>query len=249
MISDPIFYLFSIPAVLIFGISKGGFGGNIAVISVLLMTFIMSPTQAAAILLPILCVMDLFVVWTYRGMYDPLSLKILLPGAMAGILIGYLTVDLLDDDAMRIIIGVISLVFCLNAWLKWPPGAGQKHNRASGTLLGTASGFISFSIHAGGLPFSIYLLPKRIEPLLFAGTAGIFFAVVNYVKLIPYYHLGQLTTDNLWLSLTLMPLAPIGVKVGHYLVKRINTKLFYQIAYFFLFAVGVKLLFEGLGIL
>jgi uncharacterized protein len=211
MISDPFFYLFAVPAVLIYGISKGGFGGSIAVLSVLLMTFVVSPTQAAGILLPILCVMDLFVMWTYRGVFDRTSLKMLLPGAMVGIVAGYLTVDIMNDDAMRIMIGAISLAFCLKTWLDWPRGAGREHGAVSGTILGTMAGFTSFSIHAGGPPFGMYLLPKRLDPLLFAGTAGIFFAVVNYVKLVPYYYLDQLRMDNLVLSLILMPLAPIGV--------------------------------------
>lgn len=249
MLTDPIFWLCAVPAVLIYGISKGGFGGSIAVLSVLLMTFIMTPTQAAAILLPILCVMDLFVVWTYRGTFDRTALHLLLPGAMVGILAGYLGADRMDDDAMRVMIGVISLVFCLKSWLDWPPGAGREHGVASGALLGTLAGFTSFNIHAGGPPFSMYLLPKKLDPLVFAGTAGIFFAVVNYVKLVPYYYLDQLIMDNLLISLALMPLAPVGVKLGHFMVRRINTQWFYRVCFFFLFVVGLKLLFEGFGLL
>ncbi|KAA3630696.1 MAG: sulfite exporter TauE/SafE family protein [Proteobacteria bacterium] len=249
MLDDPSFYLFAVPAVLIYGISKGGFGGSIAVLAVLLMTFVTTPTRAAAILLPILCVMDVFVVWTYRGVYESTSLRILLPGALIGILAGYLAVDTMNDDAMRIMIGALSVAFCMQSWLDWPRGAGRRHNAISGTALGIASGFTSFSIHAGGPPFGMYMLPKRLEPLLYAGTAGIFFAVVNYVKLVPYYLLDQLRLDNLVVSVVLMPLAPIGVKLGHYLVKKSNTRLFYGICYSFLMVVGLKLLFEGFGYL
>ncbi len=217
--------------------------------SVPLMTFVVSPTRAAAILLPILCVMDLFVVRTYRGTYDARALKLLLPGAMTGILIGYLGAGMMNDDAMRVMIGVISLLFCITSWLDWPRGAGREHNAAGGAIFGTLAGFTSFNIHAGGPPFGMYLLPKRLDPLVYAGTAGIFFAVVNYVKLVPYYLLDQLRTDTLVLSLTLVPLAPIGVKLGHFLVRRIDARLFYLVCYFFLFIVGIKLLFEGLGYL
>ena len=67
MLTDPAFYLVSVPAVLLYGIAKGGFGGAVAVLSVPLMALVMSPTQAAAVLLPILVVMDAFVVRTYWG--------------------------------------------------------------------------------------------------------------------------------------------------------------------------------------
>ena len=93
----------------------------------------------------------------------------------------------------------------------------------------------------------MYLVSRRLPPLLYAGTAGIFFAVVNIAKLGPYYWLGQLALDNLLLSLVFMPLAPVGVKVGHWLVQRTQPQLYYRIIGFFLVIVGSKLLWEGLG--
>ena len=46
MISDPLFYLCAIPAVLLYGIAKGGFGGNIAILSVPLMALVVAPQKA-----------------------------------------------------------------------------------------------------------------------------------------------------------------------------------------------------------
>jgi uncharacterized membrane protein YfcA len=125
LLTDPFFYFASVPAVLLYGVAKGGFGGAVAVLSVPMMALVMSPTQAAAI-----------------------------------------------------------------------------------------------------------LLPKKLSPLLFAGTAGMFFAIVNVVKLFPFYILGQFTTDNLLYSLALVPLAPLGVKLGHYLVTRSDSGLYYRVISF-----------------
>ena len=111
MLSDPYFYLVSVPAVLLYGIAKGGFGGAVAVLSVPLMALVMSPTLAAAILLPILVLMDGLVVRTYRGCFDRTALVILLPGAMVGIGLGYVTADLMNDDHMRMIVGVLALAW------------------------------------------------------------------------------------------------------------------------------------------
>jgi uncharacterized membrane protein YfcA len=91
----------------------------------------------------------------------------------------------------------------------------------------------------------MYLMPKQLTPLLFAGTAAMFFAAVNAVKLIPYYLLGQFTADNLLYSLVLVPLAPLGVKLGHFLVKRSTSSFYYTVISFFLVVVGAKLLWEG----
>ena len=85
MIDDPLFYLCAVPAVLLYGVTKGGFGGALAIISVLMMALVMPPTQAAAILLPILVVMDLMVVKTYWGVFDRRAFCLMLPAAIAGV--------------------------------------------------------------------------------------------------------------------------------------------------------------------
>ena len=245
MLADPLFYLTAIPAVLLYAISKGGFGGAVAVLSVPLMSLVMSPTQAAAILLPILVVMDLLVVRTYWGVFDKQALRYLLPGALVGIFIGYVTAGSMNDDYMRVLIGVLSLWFGLQTLLQYSPESSASHQPVAGSAFGTLAGFTSFSIHAGGPPFTMYLMPKGLSPILFAGTAGIFFAVVNIVKLVPYHALGQFTADNLLYSLVLAPLAPVGVKLGHYLVQRSDPKLYYGVISFFLVVIGAKLLYEG----
>lgn len=246
MLADPGFYLVSVPAVLIFGIVKGGFGGAIAIISVPLMALVMPPTQAAAILLPILVLMDILVVKTYWGLFDRRALVLLIPGAVVGVGIGYLTAEAMNEHYMRILIGVLSLVFGVQSLLGLKALTSREHNAASGSFYGALAGFTSFSIHAGGPPFTIYLMPKELSPVLFAGTAGIFFATVNAVKLVPYYALGQFDADNLLYSLVLAPLAPIGVKVGHYLVRRSTPSFYYSVISFALILVGVKLLWDGI---
>lgn len=247
MLADPGFYLVSVPAVLLYGIAKGGFGGAFAIISVPLMAFVMPPTQAAAILLPILVVMDIFVLKTYWGVFERRALTVLLPGALVGIGIGFLSAEGMNEHYMRILIGVLSLVFGVQSLLNLKTFASSKHSAVSGTMFGTLAGFTSFSIHAGGPPLTMYLMPKQLSPLLFAGTAGIFFAVVNAVKLVPYYFLGQFTAGNLVYSLVLVPLAPMGVKLGHYLVRRSSPSFYYSVVSFCLVLVGLKLLWDGVS--
>jgi uncharacterized protein len=245
LLTDSWFYLVAVPAVLLYGIAKGGFGGSISIISVPLMALMMPPTQAAAILLPILVVMDALVVKTYWGVFDKRALYLLLPGALVGIGIGYLSAEAMNEHYMRMLIGVLSLVFGLQSLLGLKSFTGGKHHPVSSGLFGALAGFTSFSIHAGGPPFTMYLMPKQLSPLIFAGTAGIFFAVVNVVKLVPYYVLDQFTADNLLYSLVLVPLAPLGVKLGHLLVRRSTSSFYYSVTSFCLVLVGAKLLWDG----
>lgn len=247
MFSEPLFYLVSIPAVLIYGVAKGGFGGAVAMVAVPLMALAMPPTQAAAILLPILVFMDIVVVKTYWGVFDARALRLLMPAAMLGIIAGYLVAESMNDDYMRILMGALSLVFGAQNLRGFASRASTDHHAGSAAAYGTLAGFTSFSIHAGGPPFTMYLMPKKLSPLLFAGTAGIFFAVVNAVKLLPYYFLGQFSSENLLYSLALVPLAPVGVKIGHYLVLRSDPGFYYRVISFFMLVVGIKLLYDGVA--
>ncbi len=252
-----LFYALVIPAVLLAGISKGGLSG-LGALSVPMLALVLPPGQAAGLMLPILCLMDLFGLWAYRGHWDAGQLRLLLPGAVLGIGVGVLAFGHLDENAVRALIGVIAVLFALNQWLKpvlqarlmRAAPAGAPPSRLKGRLKGLfwsgLSGFTSFLAHAGGPPLMIYLLPLRLEKMQFAGTTVVLFGVVNYVKLVPYFWLGQIDRANLSTALLLAPLAPVGIWLGLWLTKRIAEALFYRISFVLLFLSGAKLLYDGL---
>ncbi|WP_245601015.1 sulfite exporter TauE/SafE family protein [Marinobacterium jannaschii] len=248
MLTDPSFYLAAIPAVLIVGISKGGFGGGLALVAVPMLALVIAPTQAAAIMLPILCLMDLVAMWGFRGRFDRNNLKILLPAAALGITLGALSFHQLSEDHLKLLIGGVTLSFCLNTFWqalnKQLPEA-KPASPGRGSFWGLLAGFTSFSVHAGGPPLNFYLLPQRLEKSLFAGTTVLFFAAINYMKLIPYGMLGLLQPGNITTSLVLMPLAAFGVWLGIKLHSRVDETLFYRFCYGFLFLTGCKLCWEA----
>lgn len=247
MITDPLFYLVAIPAVLITGISKGGFGG-IALLAVPLMALVISPTQAAGIMLPILLAMDVSSVYAYRGTWDKKNLKILLPGALIGIVIGSLTARWVNEDLIRLILGVIAVLFTIHFWFRGRTADAVKNpNSRIGVVLGTISGYTSFVAHAGAPAFQFFMVPQKLDRKLYAGTAVIFFAVVNVIKIVPYAFLGMLAIGNLTTALILLPLAPLGVWLGFWLNERISNELFYQIIYALIFIVGLRLCWEALA--
>ena len=249
MITDPLFYFFAVPAILIFGIAKGGFGNAIGVVAVPLMALAVSPLQAAAILLPILCVMDVFAIRKFWLQWDVTNIVIMLPAGCVGVLVGSLTFSYLNEGHVRLLIGLLALIFALNFWLKSVGSIQKEPNYIKGAFWSVIGGFTSFGIHSGGPPVNIYLLPQKLHPKVFMGTCAIFFWITNYVKLIPYFILGQLDSQNLQTSLVLLPLAPIGVGFGYYLHTRVSTKKFYNIFNLFLIITGCKLTYDGVMLL
>ena len=249
MITDPLFYFFAVPAILIFGIAKGGFGNAIGVVAVPLMALAVSPLQAAAILLPILCVMDVFAIRKFWRQWDVTNIVIMLPAGCVGVLVGSLTFSYLNEGHVRLLIGLLALIFALNFWLKSPGSIQKEPDYIKGSFWSVIGGFTSFGIHSGGPPVNIYLLPQKLHPKVFMGTCAMFFWITNYVKLIPYFILGQLDSQNLQTSLVLLPLAPIGVGFGYYLHTRVSPKKFYNIFNFFLIITGCKLTYDGIMLL
>lgn len=248
MIVDPLFYAVAIPAVLLTGISKGGFGSALGGIGVPLMALAISPVRAAAILLPVLCFMDLVGVSVFYGKWDKENLKIMIPGALLGIAIGTLTFGMLTENAIRILVGCIAVAFPLNAWFGF--GARQQpagRSAIKGTFWSGVSGLTSFLAHAGGPPAMVYMLPQRLDKTTYVATISVFFMFVNAVKLVPYAWLGQFSAANLSTSLVLAPLVPLGVWLGLWLQNRINTVWFYRISQACLLATGLQLIYQGVG--
>jgi len=246
LITDPLFYVAAIPALLITGISKAGFGTGLGILAVPLIALTIPASQAAAIMLPILCVMDLAALWAYRGRWSRENMKIMLPGGLVGIVLGALTFRYVNEAGLKLVLGAIAIGFLLQRWLgKASPAETTKPTPGKGYFWSTLSGYTSTLAHAGGPPLSIYLLPQRMDKALLVGTTVVFFTAMNYVKLIPYTLLGLFDGSNLSTSAGLVPLGVFGILCGVWLRKVIPELLFYRLCYAFLFVTGVKLLYDG----
>ena len=207
MITDPLFYLLAVPAVLALGLSKGGFAG-VGLLATPLVSVYLHPLEAAALLLPILICQDTIAVWWYRHDWDAWNLKVLLPGAVIGMAIGWLLAARVSDDAIRLMVGFIGIAFVAHAWLRKGPVEPQKKTAASGVFWGGVSGFTSFMTQGGGPPvFRCMSCRSACRSCRLVGTTTIFFAVVNALKIGPYFALGQFSLENFATSVVLLPLA------------------------------------------
>lgn len=245
MITDPYFYLVAIPAVLLLGVSKSGFGAGFGSLAVPMMALAVTVPQAAAILMPVLLVMDLLGMAAFRKNVDRRLLRFLLPFGLLGIVIGSLLFKLLDAKVVAGIVGGFTLLFLAQRLLFPPKVDSPPPPKWVGAILTATSGFTSFIAHAGGPPINAYVIPLRLSPVLFTGTMAFFFFFINIAKWIPYAWLGLLDLRNMLTSLALLPFAPIGVWVGVRIAHRIKPLLFYRMVYAGMFLTGVKLVWDA----
>ena len=247
LITDPYFYAVTIPAVLLLGVSKSGFGAGFGSLAVPMMAMAITVPDAAAILMPVLFLMDVLGMAAFRKDFDLKLLKFLIPFGLLGIGIGALLFKVLNAHTVAAMVGGFTLLFLAQRLLFPPKPDSAPPPRWLGAILTTTSGFTSFIAHAGGPPINAYVIPLRLSPIKFTATMAFFFFVVNLSKWIPYGMLGLLDLRNMATSLVLLPIAPVGVWIGVRLARRISQQLFYRFLYAGMFLTGVKLLWDGLA--
>jgi uncharacterized membrane protein YfcA len=239
----PIILLVALAAFLV-GLSKGGLPA-VATLGVPILALVMSPVAAAALLLPIYVVTDWVGLWLYRRTYSARNLRILIPAGLLGVLIGWAVASRVSDAFVGLIVGIVGIAFCLNAWIRHRAGAeARPADVPRGVFWGTVAGFTSFVSHSGAPPFQMYVLPQKLEKLAFAGTATILFAIINLAKLIPYWELDSFSAIDPKLPLLVLPVGILGTFVGAKLTRIMPDRLFFGFVQAALFLVSLKLVWD-----
>lgn len=242
MPTDPIFYLAAFVAVTFLGLAKGGFAG-VGLVATPLLSLVVPPVQAIAILLPVLLIQDAISLGVYWRDWDKWNVKVMTLGALFGVAAAWALAAHVSDAQVRLAVGIIAFVFVLSYWfMPEPKKERERPSAAAGIFWGGISAFTSALSHAGGPPFQIFVLPQRMAKFRFVGTATVFFALVNYMKLVPFFALGQFSLANIKTSLILMPLAVATNFLGVYLVRVTPTEIFYRIAYGLVFLIALALI-------
>lgn len=242
------FFAVALPAVLFAGISKGGFGSGAAFAASTILALVLEPGAALGLMLPLLMVMDAASLKAYWGRWDSRDAKRLIAGAAPGVGLGALFYASVSSDAVRLLIGGISVGFVvwqlsLRAGMRFgarPMGA------LGGVTAGLVAGFSSFVSHAGGPPAAVYLLTRPLEKTQFQGTTVIVFTVINALKMIPYGVLGIFSASSLLADAILAPVAILGTWIGVKLHHMISKEMFFALTYVLLLVTGGKLIFDAL---
>jgi uncharacterized membrane protein YfcA len=245
MVLDAEFFILAGLATFFVGASKGGLP-LIGILGVPLMALQISPVVAAGLLLPIYIISDMYGLWIFRHDYDLLNIRILVPAAAIGIAVGWATASITSDAMVTILVGVIGLAYCADAVLRArrnPPPRPADLSR--GLFWGSIAGFTSFVSHAGAPPYQMFVLPQRLDKMVYAGTTTIIFAFVNLMKLPPYWFLGQVNVTSVEIALYLSPIAILGAYLGYRLTKIIPQVLFFRCVEVALFVVSLKLIYDG----
>ncbi len=241
------FFICAIASVIVVGISKSGFGAGLGILSLPLMASQSSINEALAILLPLLIAIDLVGMRRFIRNANWRILKLVLPPAMLGLVLGMIFFTAITPQVLTLSIGIFTLLFLIqNLAMEYFDAREAKPYPWLGRMMGLTSGFTSFVAHIGGPPITVFMLREKLLPMVYTSTLGVFFTFINFGKLGPYAYLDLLNFKQFATSLLLLPCVPVGVYLGFYLAKHISMKWYYRIVRFFLLVASIKLIADGL---
>ncbi|WP_415183387.1 sulfite exporter TauE/SafE family protein [Phaeovulum sp.] len=242
---DVLGWVLAVSAAISVGLSKGGLP-VISSLAVPLLAQVMNPVQAAGLLLPVYVASDMVGLWAWRKDFDRRVLAIVAPAALIGVGFGWATASLVPESAVAVLVGLIGTSFALNAIFRHPVVVAPRPPRVvPGLFWGAVAGFTSFVSHSGGPPWQVYALPLGMSKTRFSGTSTILFAFVNAAKLIPYYALGQLTSNSLGVASVLILPAALAVLAGVWLVRVMPQALFFRVVIWALLLISLRLIWQA----
>jgi uncharacterized protein len=247
MSNDILFWVLAGLAAFLVGSSKGGVPG-VGILAVPVLSQVISPVVAAGLLLPIFIVSDVYGLWLYRKNYDPWNIKLIVSAAIIGILVGWAAARYNNDALVKLMVGVIGIWYALDIFIKSRRKvdvAARPADVPRGVFWGSLAGFTSFVAHAGGTPYQMFVLPQKLDKMTYAGTTTIAFAIINLLKLPPYWMLGQVNIGSLWMCAYLAPVALFGAWAGYRLTLFVPQALFFKCVEIALFVVSLKLIFDA----
>jgi len=214
--------------VLLIGLSKAGFATGLGMLSTPLVAQALPARVAIGVVLPLLCLADLFTLAVYWRRWDARLVLWPLAGTALGIAGATAFVTTISDLALRRSIGTIGLALTLLLVVRnrFHPHAAYRPAWWHGVLVGVAAGFSSTIAHAAGPVVALYLLAQRLEKDRFVATSGLFFSVNNLLKVPPYVATGLIDAATLALSLRYAAAVPIGIAAGWWANRHIPQRHF-----------------------
>ncbi len=238
--------LFGLASLLI-GLSKGGLGGPLPVALVIpLLSLVMSPAEAVPLTTPFLIFADWFALRLYWKEWEMGYIRLLLPAAVIGVLMGGLLLAAIPEAALKLIIAFFTVLVIVYKLLSDRlENLTYTHQNWHGVLAGWSTALASTLANTGAPTFTTYLLLQKLRPITFIGTATLFFAVVNALKIPIFWQQGLLDMQALSSVLWAFPIVPPGVWLGRRATEIIDRTTFERII-LALLVVSVVLLLASL---
>jgi len=235
----------TILAALAAGLIKTTFGIGAGVFLTPLMSLIMSPKTAVALLAPMMLISSIITLCMHWKKWDLRYIKILLPSLLVGIVLGSYYLAWASPALTKVTIGVIAMLFSSYQIIRLKNPklfAGIEMNNLAGVIISFFAGISSAIAHSGGIIITIYLVTKNLSKSTFVATlVGLLF-FSDILKMITYTKLGLLSQPLLVHGIALTPALFIGSWLGSKLIKKLSESQFILYVNILIFISGIILI-------
>jgi uncharacterized membrane protein YfcA len=217
-------------AAFVIGLSKAGLKG-IDLVNIAIMAIVFGGKASTGIVLPLLCIADVFAVIYYHRHAQWKQFWKLIPWIIIGILIGVYTGRELNEIIFRKVMAVIIIVsVMIMLWIEIRKTIRLPSNRLFAATMGSIAGFTSMLGNLAGAYSNLYFLAMRMPKNNFIGTAAWLFLIINFLKL-PFQiiYWKNIDRSSLQTDLILLPAMVLGFLCGIKIVAKIKDESYRKI--------------------
>jgi uncharacterized protein len=211
----------------VIGMSKAGIKG-IDMLNVTLMALVFGGKASTGVVLPLLCLADIFAVFYYKRHVQWEHFWKLLPPMFVGVVLGvYIGKDVDERVFKKIMAVIIVLTVIIMLVLEKAKDLKVPKGYKFSTFMGLVAGVATMLGNLAGAFSNIYFLALRMSKNDFIGTAAWVFLVINLSK-VPFqiFTWKNIDASTLGIDLYLIPALIVGFFIGVKLVGKINEVLF-----------------------
>jgi uncharacterized membrane protein YfcA len=240
--------LIALLSVFFIAFMRGAFGGGFAIVGIPMLSLVMDPLTAGAMLAPLFVAMDIFAIRYWKpSTWSKPDLAILVPSLAVGICLGFLTLRAIDPRAVAVVMALITLTFTALWFLSGGQVSVRPRSTVKAIVAGVSSGVTTMTAHSGGPPLAMYLLPLGMAKEIYAGTTSLFFTAGNAMKVGPWLFLAK-PANSVWSLIGICVLTvPLGIWAGWTLHQRLDQRQLYRACYGLLVVTSFKLLWDGVS--
>jgi len=231
-------------AAVIIGIGKTGMPG-LGILPVVALAIFFPAGFSTGLQLVMLCTADVMAMVYYRRKGNWKIVLRLIPFALAGIALGSLLLNRVDDAALTKIIGILILSLAVLNFIRihYLKTESIPSSIWFSFGVGLAAGFTTQVANAAGPIMALYLLAMRLPKEEYMGTAVWYFLILNWIKLPIFMWEGRVTADSFHVLLAMIPFLLTGAVLGILFIKKAPQKLFERIVEIIIILSSLKLIF------
>jgi uncharacterized membrane protein YfcA len=218
-----------------------GFGSALIMTPLLLFFFDIKATVVATAIVEILG--SFWVTVQARKDIDSSHLRMLLPVAFLGMLVGWLTLITVESGTLKRVFGTLTVLFAVRMiiTLRRPRSNRKRWPSVIGYLAGAMSGLLGGLFGTAGPPIVVFLENQATAKAVLRATLLAYFLAVDVLRMIPYAFSKLITIQALEISAAMFPASLVGAYLGRKLQVRVSESVFRSVVGAVLLATGVLL--------